>query len=126
MTAPEKVLYHQIHPAKLFTDWGAAAVALYFLWQHELVIALVVMFAPPLLASLAILLWDDLEKYKQSAFGGYVRRYMTRAMEAVRLAGMGVMALGAWSRTAWLIPAGLFVILFAWFRGIIFPVRRSE
>ncbi len=34
----EKQLYHQIHPAKLFTDWSAGFIALYFLWQHNLVV----------------------------------------------------------------------------------------
>jgi hypothetical protein len=39
---------------------------------------------------------------------------------------MALMALGAWYHVAWLMPAGLLIILLAWFRGPLFPVRRSE
>jgi len=35
METREKVLYHQIHPAKLLTDWGTLPIALYLLWQRR-------------------------------------------------------------------------------------------
>jgi hypothetical protein len=38
VTLKEKILFHQVHPAKLATDIAAAVVSLYFLWQHQLVI----------------------------------------------------------------------------------------
>ncbi len=126
MTPREKMLYQQIHPAKLLTDWSMAVVALYGLWLHALAPALVVMFVPPIVASLIIVRWVNLEKYQGSAFGKYVSQSMTHAMELVRLAGMAVMALGAWYHVAWLMPAGLLIILLAWFRGLLFPGRRSE
>jgi len=31
MTNREKVLYHQIHPLKLLTDWSTGAVSFYLL-----------------------------------------------------------------------------------------------
>ena len=37
MNLQEKELYHEIHPLKLFTDWSAGLIALYVLWQHEIV-----------------------------------------------------------------------------------------
>jgi hypothetical protein len=74
----EKQLYHQIHPAKLFTDWSTGFIALYFLWQHNLVVALVIMFVPAITVSLLMVRYLDLEKYKQSPFGRYVRVYMSR------------------------------------------------
>ena len=38
MMLSEKVLLHQVHPPKLATDIGAAAVSLYFIffWEHQL------------------------------------------------------------------------------------------
>ncbi len=117
----EKQLYHQIHPAKLFTDWSTGFIALYFLWQHNLVVALIIMFVPAIAVSLLMVRYLDLEKYKQSPFGRYVRVYMTRFIEIVRLAGYLVMALGAWYHVFWLIPLGVGIALLGWLRGVLLP-----
>jgi hypothetical protein len=121
MTGAEKYLYHQIHPLKLLADIGAGLASLYPLWRHELVLALVVMFVPPAVASFLLMRFADLEPQKNSAFGAYVARYMTRGVEAVRLAGMVVMAVGAWYRSFPLIAAGAAVIILAWLRGVMAP-----
>ncbi len=96
MRLAEKILYHQVHPAKLATDFGSAAVSLYFFWQHALALALLIHLVPPIAASLALIRFAPLESYEQSPVGAYLRRYMTRPFEALRLAGDSVMALGAW------------------------------
>lgn len=44
---------------------------------------------------------------------------MSHAMEAVRLAGMAVTALGAWRHSLWMIVAGIVIVLFGWLRGKI-------
>jgi hypothetical protein len=119
VTPKEKHLYHQIHPAKLLTDWCAGVIALYLLWRHDLTTALVVMLIPPPVASWLVMRSANLEPYRQSPFGRYVARYMTHAMEAVRLAGMVVMALGAWSRSLSIIVLGAAVVLFGWLRGVL-------
>jgi hypothetical protein len=46
MTLNEKILFHQVHPAKLGTDIAAAVVSLYFFWQHQLMLGLVTHVAP--------------------------------------------------------------------------------
>ena len=119
MNVKEKYLYHQIHPFKLFTDIGAAFSSSCLLWRHQLALALVVMLAPPLLASLLLMRYADLEAYRQSSFGKYIARSMSHTMEAVRLAGMAVTAVGAWHRSPWLIATGIAIVLFAWLRGTI-------
>jgi len=121
MTPREKSIYHQIHPAKLFIDWSTGLIALYPFWQHLLVMALLIAFVPSILASLIILRFVDLEPYKQTAFGRYVHRYMTRPLEATRFAGYALMALGAWIHAVWVIFVGFLIILLAWLRGIILP-----
>ncbi len=121
MDIQEKSLYHQIHPAKLFIDWSTGLIALYPLWQHDLVMALLIAIAPSILASLIIVRFVDLEPYKQSRFGKYVHRYMNRPLEATRFAGYALMAVGAWSHTIWVVPIGLLVIILAWLRGVILP-----
>lgn len=51
MTLNDRILFHQIHPAKLVTDASAAVLCLYFLWRHDLSLAVVVAMVPPLVAS---------------------------------------------------------------------------
>jgi len=122
MTGKEKYLYHQIHPLKLLTDFGAGLGSLYPLWQHDLLVALSIMLVPPPVASFLVMRYAELEPYKQSAFGRYLARFMSHGMEVVRLAGMVIMALGAWHHSIGLIVGGLGLILFGWLRGKI--IRR--
>jgi hypothetical protein len=125
MNLEEKYLYHQIHPLKLFTDWSTGIIALYPLWQHKLALALVIALIPPPIASFLLMRFADLEKYKESAFGKYIRKYMTRQVEAIRFAGYIIMAVGAWTHIIWFIPVGLVIILFGWLRGRIFPGKST-
>ena len=55
MTLSERMLFHQVHPAKRGTDVAAAIVSLYFLWQHELILGLLLHFIPPPIASLIVM-----------------------------------------------------------------------
>jgi hypothetical protein len=66
MDARAKVLYHQIHPAKLLTDWVTALLACALLWQHRLVPGLVIGLIPPVLATSALLHWASLESYRRA------------------------------------------------------------
>jgi hypothetical protein len=122
MTLRERILYHQIHPAKLGTDI-LAVVSLYLLWQHQLVLGLTTHFAPQVLASALLVPFGDFEAQKKSAFGRYLARHMTGAIEATRFAGDVVMIFGAWYRAPAVIAAGLFVVLAAWMTG---PLRRRS
>ncbi len=121
MNLEEKVLYHQIHPIKLATDWGTTPLALYFFWRRKLLPALLFTFAPPILASFILIRFFDLESYKHSRVGRYVNQYMTPATQAMRVVGAIVMTIGAWYHRAWLIPSGLILVLVAWLRGVILP-----
>lgn len=121
MTRKEKLLYHQIHPLKLLADCTVGFAALPLLWRHRLRAALLVVFIPAILASVLIIRYVDLEPYKRSPFGRYVELYMTKEMQGVRFAGYLIMMLGAWHRKPWLTPSGVLVVLFGWFRGILFP-----
>ena len=126
MTFEEKALYHQIHPLKLATDIIGTFPSLYLLWQHELLWGLLVTFIPSIIASYLLIRYANLEPYKQSAFGQYIRRYMSHTIEAVRLLGLGVMMVGAWYHLGWLIALGLVIILVGWLRGILFPQLKGE
>ena len=124
MDRRESVLFHQIHPLKLAVDWGTGCAALYLLWDRRPVIALANGLVPSILVSALLLRFANvagLDRLRASAFGRYVRRYMTPAMQALRLVGFAIMAAGAWSHRAWLISAGLATSLLAWARGVIWP-----
>ena len=124
MDIRQKILYHQIHPAKLFTDIIAAVVSVVLLWQHNLIAGLVIAFMPPILVSWWLLSKANLEGYKQSTFGRYVKRYMTRTAEGLRLLGAFILLAGAWYHLPWLIAAALLLVLFCWVRGLLFPASN--
>ena len=117
MTFSEKTLYHQIHPLKLATDIGAALISLYFFWEHQLLAGLLVHFAPPVLATILLLAFADLEPQKDSRLGHYVARMMTRPVEAVRLFGDILAIVGAWYQSVPIIAAGFLIIIAAWLSG---------
>ena len=119
MDSAERVLYHQIHPVKLLTDVAAAGIAGALLWQHRLGAALVVGFVPSILVSAALLRWANLEPYRDSAFGRYVARFMTRRVEAARLLGLLPLWGGAWWRRPAVIGAGVLWIVGCWLWGLV-------
>jgi len=118
MNRAERVLYHQIHPVKLATDVTTAIVAAWLLWQHRFWIALIVGFIPSILVTAALLRWADLEPYRQSRFGLYVARFMTRRVEAARFAGLIPLWGGAWTREPVAIAAGAAWIVGCWLWGL--------
>jgi uncharacterized membrane protein len=125
MTPQEKILYHQIHPLKLATDISVEIVSSYFFWKHKLLAGLLVLL-PSGIASTLVMRLADLEKYKQSAFGRYIRTYMTPSVVAMRLLGTVITHLGAWYRKPALILLGWLIVLLGWLRGIILPGRREQ
>ncbi|HYM39415.1 MAG TPA: hypothetical protein VEY12_04620 [Thermoplasmata archaeon] len=121
LTRGERVLYQQIHPAKLATDWGTTLTGTYLLWEHELLLGLAVVFIPAIAATALIAAYADLKRLRDSPFGAYVRAYMSPAMQGVRALGAAVMLLGAWFQVVWAHPLGVVIILLGWFRGILQP-----
>jgi len=126
MTRREKVLYHQIHSLKLLTDWSTGLVSFYLLWRHRPRPAVLVHCVPALVVSSTLVRWADLEPWKQSAFGRYVKDYMSPSMQGLRVAGNVVMSLGAWYRRPALLALGLLLILYGWLRGLLVPARGKR
>jgi len=117
MTRTEKLLYHQIHPLKLLTDISSCLGSCVLVWQHQLVAAMLLAFLPAIVASVLIVALVDLEAYKASGYGNYVRLYMTRAVEAQRMTGQIVMWAGAWHHAPLVMVLGSLVIVLAWLSG---------
>jgi len=118
MTFAERVLYHQIHPLKLFTDVSTAFVAAWLLWLHRFGEAMVVGFVPAIVVSAALLRWADLEPYRASRFGRYAAGFMTRRVEAARFAGLVPLWGGAWFHSPLAMIAGVAWIAGCWLWGL--------
>jgi hypothetical protein len=93
VTLKEKVLFHQIHPAKLATDVGAVVISLYFLWQHDLVIGLLTHFTPPPIASAAVIRFVCSLDLRSSVI-------LTKLKEVVPAGSLNTPSLGQTSRCA--------------------------
>jgi len=124
MDLSEKVLYHQIHPAKLAADMSGSIISTYLMWHRRFGAAMLSAWVPAILGSAAVLRFADLEHLKQSRFGHYIRQFMTLRIEAWRFGGQIVMWVGAWYRQFWLIAVGVAMVIAAWMSGRWCTSRR--
>ena len=126
MDFTEKLLYHQIHPAKLAADITGSLISTSLMWRRKFGPAMLTAFVPAILGSALVLRFADLERLKQSPFGHYIRQFMTRRIEAWRFGGQVVMWVGAWYRQFWLIATGVATVIAAWMSGRWRTSRRSN
>jgi hypothetical protein len=124
LTLGERVLYHQIHPAKLFADISTALVAIDLFWRHALVPGLIIALLPPLLVSLVLLSEADLERYRSSPMGAYLRRFMAPSVQAMRLFGVGVAFYASWHHVPAGIYGGLALVALCWANGLVRDAAR--
>ena len=118
MSFAERALYHQIHPAKLYVDIATALVAIDLFWRHELVPGLIIALVPPLLVSAVLVREADLERYRSSLMGAYLRQFMPPWVQALRLFGVGVAFYAAWYHFAAGVISGLALVAICWANGI--------
>jgi len=104
MTLAERALYHQIHPAKLFADISTALIGIDLFWRHELAPGLIIALFTPVLVSAVLLREADLERYRSSPMGAYLRRFMPPWVQAVRLFGVLVAFYASWHH----VPAAIY------------------
>jgi hypothetical protein len=114
MTRGERLLYHQIHPLKLATDWGTGLIAAWLFWQHRPWWALALGFIPPVLVTVVLVRRGELEWLRQLEIGRRLARSMTRRVEAARLAGLLPLWGGAWYHEPVMMIAGIVWILACW------------
>lgn len=95
MQLADKVLVHQVHPAKITADVTASVVSNKLLWRGRPKAALAVRIVLPVGGSLAVLTLADLDALAQTAQGRYVLAHMPPSAQAVRLDGDALMDLGA-------------------------------
>lgn len=118
LTFRERFLYHQIHPAKLFADVSTAVIGIDLFWRHQLAPGLIIALVAPLLVTAVLLLEADLDRYRSSAMGAYLRRFMPPWVQAVRLFGVGVAFYAAWYHVPAGVIGGLVLVAVCWANGI--------
>jgi len=84
MQLAEKVLVHQVHPAKISADATASIVSSTLLWHGQPKAALAVRIMLPAAGSLAVLTLADLDALTETAPGRYVLAHMPPSAQAVR------------------------------------------
>jgi hypothetical protein len=118
LTLRERVLYHQIHPAKLYVDIATALVGIDLFWRHALVPGLIIALVPPLLVSAVLLNEANFERYRSSPMGAYLRQFMPPWVQALRLFGVGVAFDAAWFHFPTGVIGGLTLVALCWANGI--------
>jgi hypothetical protein len=119
MTFAERALYHQIHPAKLFADISTALVGIDLFWRHALAPGLIIALLPPVLVSVVLLREADLEPYRSSPMGAYLRRFMPPWVQAVRVFGVALAFYASWHHVAAGIFGGLALVALCWGHGVV-------
>src|SRR5215470_9348390 len=114
MRASERVLVHQVHPAKIGADVSASLVSNVLLWQGRSKAAVAVRMGLPVAGSAAVLGLADLDALARTRRGRYVLAHMPPSAQAVRLAGDAVMGIGAYRRSSMLMLAGAAIVVIGW------------
>jgi hypothetical protein len=119
LTFAERALYHQIHPAKVFADVATALIAIDLFWRHELLPGLIIALLPPVLVSAVLLREANLEPYRSSPMGAYLRRFMPPWVQAVRLFGVALAFYSSWHHVPVGVYGGLALVALCWAYGIV-------
>ena len=122
----ETVLVHQVHPVKFAFDASASLVSNILLWQHRLGPAILARYIPPVVGSVLVINFADLETLKTTPQGRYVLEHMPDEMAVVRLAGDFVTAIGSWRRRPSWIVAGLAIVAVGWSHGLLPTSPRKQ
>ncbi len=123
---PDAYLLHQVHPAKVAADVGASLVSTVLLWRGRRRAGLLVRYAAPALASVAVLRTADLAPLRETTRGRYVLAHMTPMAVALRMAGDTMMTIGASRRSTRLTALGALTIVAGWSRGAVRSHPRGE
>ncbi|MFT3708485.1 MAG: hypothetical protein QM817_12605 [Archangium sp.] len=126
MTRKERLLFHQLHPLKLLTDFTTSFASAWLLWEARWWEALAVAFLPSFVVTGLLVTFAELDGLQRSPMGRYVSAHMTRAATSVRIAGQIVMWLGAIAHVSWLLPLGLMIVIFGWLRGLWAPAATAH
>jgi hypothetical protein len=120
----QKILYHQIHWAKITVDVTSGVLSTWLMWTHDFWVGMAVAWVPPVVVS-SFMLWQmDFSRQRDSRFGRYIAFHMTHAAEAVRICGQIAVWIGAWYHSVWAIAVGCLIVILGWSYSL--PAWRSR
>ena len=125
LTRDQRILVHQVHPAKLAVDISAAVVSNILLWKHRLPAGLAARYLPPVVGSALVLKFADVDRLAGTSAGRYVLEHMPPVMVAVRLAGDTLMAVRAWRRQPEYVVLATLLVILGWSHGVIESIVRG-
>jgi hypothetical protein len=125
MQLADKMLLHQVHPAKIAADVTASVISNFLLWKARPKAALAVRALLPIAGSLAVLGLADLEALAATARGQYILAHMPPSAQALRLVGDSVMGIGSRRHKLTLVLAGAAVIAAGWMHPL-WPRSRGR
>jgi hypothetical protein len=115
----DEILIHQVHPVKLAFDITASLVSNAMLWNHKLAAGIASRYLLPVIGSVLVLRFADLERLRETRRAKYVLEHVPPASTALRLGGDTLMAVGAWRRKpSWMVAGGLLVVA-GWSHGLV-------
>jgi len=123
MRRSEKMLYHQIHPAKLLTDVGSSLASAWLVWESRWLEAALVGLLPSVVVTAFLVGCVNLERWRKTRLGNYVEGHMPRSAVMQRILGQIIVWAGAGLHVLWLVPFGYFVVVLAWVNGLWDPLR---
>jgi hypothetical protein len=118
LVGSETILLHQVHPVKLAFDISASVISNFLLWQRRLGAAILTRYTLPVVGSLFVLRFADVERLRDTRQGRYVLQHMPPAATALRLTGDVVMGFGAWRRRPKWMVAGALLVAAGWSHGL--------
>jgi hypothetical protein len=126
VTFAERALYHQIHPAKVFTDVATLVLGIDLFWGQFLLPGLLIAVVPPFLVSASLIHETELEGYRRSGMGAYMRRFMPPSAQALRLFGVALAFYAALHHLPAGVFAGLALVSACWANGIVPRPSRPQ
>jgi hypothetical protein len=124
MSFRDRLLYHQIHPAKIATDASFGLLALVLLWRQRVVAGILLVTVTSLSSSVWLLIHSDLDRYRQSRAGRYMRVYQTAPVQLARFGSYGMMLAAARRRNTWVLAIGATALPTCWFYGLLLTDRN--
>jgi hypothetical protein len=79
----------------------------------------VVHYLSPVIGSLVVLRFADIDRLAQRSAGRYVLQHMPPWMVAIRLAGDTVTVIGAWQRRPVYLALGVLSVVIGWSHGLL-------
>jgi hypothetical protein len=108
----ERIMLQHANPVKLTCDFVGVALCFYFLWVHELIFALVLLFGVSISGN--IIVWRvDIHALAKTNLGQWMLGQAKPANLIIRTVGFFILLYGTWTHSFLIMIAGVVIIVLA-------------